>query len=93
MALRDLIHGKTRAGGFATAIPAIPATADGGEGRGIARIATVAVATPANEEAPRWRHWRVIRANGEAFELFVVPASEARELAAHYPGARVEPIK
>ena len=44
-------------------------------------------------EPARWRHWRVIRASGEAFELFVVPSSEAGELAALYPGAKVEPVE
>lgn len=51
MALRDLIHGGTRSGGLATAIPAISATEPDTEDATVARIATVAVANPRSEEA------------------------------------------
>jgi hypothetical protein len=53
MTLAALIRGR-RVGISATSIPAIPATATGGEGASVARIATIAVATCPARDRDQW---------------------------------------
>jgi hypothetical protein len=50
MMLAALIRGKSKAAEVATAIPAIPATHEGVDGRTVVRIATVAVANPTEQK-------------------------------------------
>jgi hypothetical protein len=87
---------KSRNDRVATAIPAIPATDGRVEGRTVARIATVAVATPENRKtAPAHKvspgvtavWWRIRYGNGELLEAAFTPPATFEEVIAWYPGA------
>ena len=99
MALRDLIHGKTRAGGFATAIPAISATQPKEDAATVARIATVAVANPKEEKttppakvgagdtvaASRW--WLIHYPDRDPVEVACCPEATHAEILERHPDA------
>jgi hypothetical protein len=85
MTLADLIR-KRDTGNTATAIPAIPATQPKREAATVARIATVAVANPTEEEATStW--WLIHYADRDPVEMSCSPPATHAEVMDGHPAA------